>query len=194
MEEIVKRVKIKEFIDQQLNLIGNDDEPTTGPDMETEVGTAITDKNAGIAHQDFDYDFNAKFGFGLWENTDKNNPLLKELAELIYNKSDEKKKEFSSLSENDQLKKSSYGIANEIMEVFKKHIKEVGFKQNKLETNKLSESELKKVIEDIVLFKKDTPLAKKTDKDVLSKTITDKIDKMSKDDKELLIKYIKNNK
>jgi len=186
-----KKIKdIREFIDKELNLVGDNDEPTTGPNMDTKVGTSTTDKNVRIGHQNYGYDFLGRFGFSLWENDNKNNSLIQELAELIYNKSDSKNGDFSSLSDDDKNKKESISIANEILNIVKKHFK------NDLNKNddKLSESELKKVIEDIVLKKKETPLAKKIDKEVLPKKITDTIDKLSKDDRELVVKYIKDNK
>jgi hypothetical protein len=193
-KEVIKKVNIREFIDKEMNMLGYVDEPTTGPNMDTKVGNATSDKVARTGHQNFDYDFLGRFGFTMWES-EMPNPLIKELAEMIYNKSDSKNDEFSSLNEDNIHKKASVAIVNEILGVVRKHMKESFTKRSENKEETLSEAELKSVIEDIVLKKKKDEFPKKSsDNDVLSKDLKSKIDKLSKTDRELLVKYIEESK
>lgn len=86
--------KLYEIIDSQGELIGNNNIPSAGNDLESQANNT-TDYNAKVGMQPFRYDMLGRFGFTLLpffegkDNEDINPeevPLLKDLAELMYEK------------------------------------------------------------------------------------------------------------
>lgn len=198
----MRKDQINEFIDSQLNIIGNEDTPPANGNLETMVDTKTTDQIAPQVHQNYGDDFYARYGFWLYEDKDKSN-LRDELAKLSFQKFGEimselskdkskidswvelSNKNFDKLS--DEEKKSDYICADKILDILKT-------KKDKIEESK----KLFKIIEDTISSKKKTNDnimdGKKTkNNDILSKDlkkIKDMIDSLSKTEKELLIKHI----
>lgn len=81
---------IKEIVDSDGSLIGDDDIPTTGSDLESR-SNKTTDYNVGVGTQPFRYDMLGRFGFTLLpffegkENKEQTN-LLSDLSELAFEK------------------------------------------------------------------------------------------------------------
>ena len=82
---------IKEIVDSEANLIGDDDIPTNGSDLEN-TSTRTTDYNVGVGTQPFRYDMLGRFGFTLLpffegkENNTQQEKLLNELTDLLHDK------------------------------------------------------------------------------------------------------------
>jgi len=85
MEKNFKKHDIEEVIDSNNNLVGTDDEPSTGANKETEAG-GTTDKNARIAHQNYKNDFLGRFGFYFYESEEDNKNVEDNLARKLYEK------------------------------------------------------------------------------------------------------------
>lgn len=86
--------ELYEIIDTNGELIGKDDIPRNGSDLETQASNT-TDYNAKIGMQPFRYDMLGRFGFTLLpffegKNAEDINPeeipILKDLAKLMYDK------------------------------------------------------------------------------------------------------------
>jgi hypothetical protein len=82
--------KLLEIIDSNGDLIGKNDTPTTGSDLETQASNT-TDYNAKIGQQPFRYDMLGRFGFTLLPffegKEDKGqSELLQDLADLMHEK------------------------------------------------------------------------------------------------------------
>jgi hypothetical protein len=86
--------QLYEIIDSNGELIGGDAIPTSGSDLETQANNT-TDYNVKVGTQPFRYDMLGRFGFTLlpfFEGKDAEDinpeevPILKELAELMYEK------------------------------------------------------------------------------------------------------------
>jgi hypothetical protein len=91
--KLTKR-QLKEIIDSNDDLIGKDDIPKSGGNLETQASNT-TDINAKIGMQPFRYDMLGRFGFTLLpffegkdaDDVDPNDvPILKDLAKLMYDK------------------------------------------------------------------------------------------------------------
>lgn len=91
--KLTKR-QLKEIIDSNDDLIGKDDIPKSGGNLETQA-SHTTDINAKIGMQPFRYDMLGRFGFTLLpffegknaDDIDPNDvPILKDLAKLMYDK------------------------------------------------------------------------------------------------------------
>jgi len=84
----IKKKDLKEIIDGNGDLIGNNAIPQFGSDLESQAG-GTSDKNAKIGQQPFRYDMLGRFGFTLMpfmegkENEEQTN-LLNDLEELMY--------------------------------------------------------------------------------------------------------------
>ncbi len=86
----LKKKEIQEIIDANGELIGSDDIPKNGSNLETQANNT-TDHNAKIAQQPYRYDMMGRFGFNLmpfYEGEDKEpeNELLDKLSRLMYDK------------------------------------------------------------------------------------------------------------
>lgn len=202
----MKKGKIQEMLDSDNNLIGNDDMPQNNPNQIKADGT--TDHNAAIGHQHYTNDFLGRFGFYFYENDgDQSNSILVEIAKLKYEAfqecikalgKDPKKyatyrkmveKPFEELSEEES--RPDYDFASKVMGVIKNNSKEYDGSD---EERTLDESEMKKIIEDIIAKKKDSMSFKKSDNDILSdktKQIKSLFGNLSDREKGELIKQLK---
>lgn len=201
--------QIQEIIDSDGELIGTNDIPQNGADLESQANNT-TDYNAKVGHQPYRYDMLGRFGFTLlpfFEGVEDSGPddLLDELAEYMYErymetleyyyrnpeklKSDFRKK--SKLSfEEDESNETDYKTAEKILEIIKKHM---GESLKELDKNLKEGINETTFIEGKMLEKKDKKgvVNKKKDNDVLDKKmekIADLINKLDKDD----VKKIKN--
>jgi len=87
----LKKKEINEIIDGHGDLIGTDDIPTNGSDLESQA-KGTSSKNAKIGTQPFRYDMLGRFGFTLMpfmEGEEKNGDqeeLMKDLNDLMYDR------------------------------------------------------------------------------------------------------------
>lgn len=87
----LKKREINEIINGRGDLIGGNDIPTHGSDLETQAG-GTSNKNAKIGTQPFRYDMLGRFGFTLMpfmEGEEKNEgqeELMQDLIDLMYEK------------------------------------------------------------------------------------------------------------
>jgi hypothetical protein len=88
-----KKKDLVEIIDSNGDLIGNDNIPKNGSDLETQASNT-TDYNSKIGAQPYRYDMLGRFGFGFGggaffegvEDESVDNELLNELSKLMYDK------------------------------------------------------------------------------------------------------------
>ena len=85
-----KKKDLLEIIDSNGDLIGKNDTPTTGADLESQANNT-TDYNAKIGQQPFRYDMLGRFGFTLMpfmegKEDNRESELIGELAEQIHEK------------------------------------------------------------------------------------------------------------
>lgn len=182
---------IAEFIDDQNNIIGYNTEPNSGADLDIKSDNKTTDQVVSNAHQNLGSDFLNRFGWWIGEDDDKNNPLKKEIALAIYSFT---KNKIPFEQAGEEITKKFTVFADHILSICRKHMEETVTDKSSSQEKTLSESELKKIIEDVLTNKKDTSLGKKIDKDLLPKNlknIGDDIDGLSKDDKDIIFNYIK---
>lgn len=87
----LKKKEISEIIDGHGDLIGTDDIPTHGSDLETQAKGTST-QNAKIGTQPFRYDMLGRFGFTLMpfmegeEHNENQEELMGDLVDLMYDK------------------------------------------------------------------------------------------------------------
>lgn len=160
---------LKEILDNDGNLIGNDDKPQITPNTETEAGSHTTDHNVGIGHQSFGDDYLGRFGLYFYEN-EGSEPLRDKIAKetYMYFEGDE---DFVS-HYNDlpvEIKNKYQSFADIIIALFKG-----GDKVN------LAES-VKKIVEDIITTKKDKSFKDKKDEKEFILNKSDKIKTLFKD-------------
>ena len=92
---VLTKKDINEIINSFGEIIGNNNIPSSGADLESQANNT-TDYNVGVHGQPFRYDMLGRFGFTMlpfFESddggesiTDEKIPILKELAELMYEK------------------------------------------------------------------------------------------------------------
>jgi hypothetical protein len=191
----MKKKKIMEIVDSNEVIIGSDDKPQVDPNAVTQ-SSQMTDRNANMAHQQYNDNFWGTFGFSLYENDEKK-PLVDKLAELMFLRFQEwvsaldgaedgvanefakwKKTASKSFSElKDEDKKSDYKWANRIMEILKN-------KESKKDNKILSNDEMKKIAEDVITKNRNNDKLINKDKikntDILQKKAT-KINDIVKD-------------
>lgn len=206
----MKKKEIIEVLDSDGNLIGQDDMPHSNPNEISADGT--TDHNAAIGHQHFAHDFLGRFGFNMYNESEgaddsgSTDELLKEIAELCFeyrkgileeihfdpNKFGDynvlSQKEFDDLTPEES--KSSFEFAKKIVSL-------LHGKSKKKEEPTLTESEISKMIEDVITKRDDDKsIVKKNDNDILDSKVKDKIKSLlstlSDTDKSELIKHLKN--
>ena len=93
--KVLKKKDINEIINSFGEIIGNNNIPSSGADLESQANNT-TDYNAKVHAQPFRYDMLGRFGFTMlpfFESddggdsiSDENIPILKDLAELMYEK------------------------------------------------------------------------------------------------------------
>jgi hypothetical protein len=209
----LKKRELFEIIDSNGDLIGKDDFPKNGSDLETQAhGT--TDQNVQMGNQPFRYDMLGRFGFTLlpfFEGKEENQDqielltdlskelfdLYKIILEYYYRNPNKIKSEFRQISQsekndekivNDYIRDNMGKYAKKIIKVVEKHF------ENAFKTSEnIDESA---VIEDKVINKKsEDEISKKgEDKDVRKKSV-EKIaglinKKFEKDDIDKLINLL----
>ena len=185
-----------EIIDSNGELIGTNDIPTTGADLESQANNT-TDYNAKIGTQPFRYDMLGRFGFSMMpfmegKEDQSENELLSELGELMYDRyveilkfyyknPNKLKSDYRKISDGDGdvNKEVNSEYANKIMKIVVKHF-ENAFKQ----PEQIDEAN---VVEDkMVSSKKEDEISKKSnDNDVTEKRlekIAGLINKLDKSD------------
>jgi len=204
----LKKKDLLEIIDTNGDLIGKNDIPSTGADLETQASNT-TDYNAKVGQQPFRYDMLGRFGFTLMpflegKENQGQTELLNDLAKLMYDKYMETleyyfrnpnklKPDFRLHSEHDfesqpeDKRKIDFEWATKIAKVVEKHF-ENAFK----EPDTLDEAA---VAEDKVVDKKneDEITNKSEDKEVREKKlekIAGLINKLDKKDIDKLINLL----
>jgi hypothetical protein len=200
----LKKKELMEIIDSNGDLIGSNDVPQSGSDLDTAANNT-TDYNAKIGTQPFRYDMLGRFGFTLMpfmegKENQGQTELLNDLAKLMYDKymdtleyyfrnPNKLKSDFRLHSEHDfesqpeDRKKIDIEWAKKIAKIVEKHF------ENAFKTpENLDEA---KVVEDKVIDKRgeDEISNKAEDKEVREKKlekIAGLIDKLEKKDKEKL--------
>jgi hypothetical protein len=210
--------ELNEIIDSNGDLIGSDDTPRSGSDLDTQANNT-TDQNVQKGNQPFRYDMLGRFGFTLLpffegeenqEQTELLNDVSKELfglyktiLEYYYRNPNRIKSEYRQISQhengdgvdliNSYIKDNFGQYAQSLIKVFEKHF-EGSFKQ----PENIDESTVfeEKVIEDKVIDKKsEDEISKKSkDNDVKDKQV-EKIaglinKKFEKDDIDKLINLL----
>jgi len=182
----LKKKDLLEIIDSNGELIGKEDIPRNGSDLETAANNT-TDYNAPIGAQPFRYDFLGRMGFTLMpfmegKENQAQQELLNDLAKLMYDKYMETleyyfrnpnklKSDFRLHSEHnfetqpEDKKKIDFEWSKKVMKVVEKHF-ENAFKQ----PDTLDEAA---VVEDKVVDKKsEDEISKKSeDKEVMEKQL-----------------------
>ena len=138
----ITKGQIQEIIDSDGELIGVNDTPENGSNLETQANNT-TDYNAKVGHQPYRYDMLGRFGFTLlpfFEGVEgESNPLQDEIARYLYEKYIEMLKHYyknPKLLQNDYRKKSKLDfetdessshdieMAKDILEIIKPHFEE----------------------------------------------------------------------
>lgn len=178
----IKKKQLKEIIDGNGDLIGNNAIPTTGSDLETQAG-GTTDKNQKIGQQPFRYDMLGRFGFTLMpfmegKESEEQTNLLNDLGNLMYDRyveilkfyyknPNKLKSDYRKISTDniDPRPEINAKYAKKIMKIVEKHF-EMAFKEPKQIDENI-------VVEDSVIEKKnENEITKKSDsKEVREKKI-----------------------
>ncbi len=197
-----KKSELTEIIDSNGELIGKNDIPTTGGDLETQANNT-TDYNVKVAAQPYRYDFMSKMGFSYFpfyegKENQSENELANDLYTVIYNtyfnilkyyyKNPNKlKSDYRKMSEDgtDARKEENHKIVNEIFENIEKHFKNA-FKET------IDEST---VAEDVMIKEKsESEMSKKSEdreiKEKQLKKIAGLINKLDKEDMNNLINLL----
>ena len=163
--------ELNEIIDGNGELIGANDTPSSGSDLETAANNT-TDYNQRIGQQPYRYDMMGRFGFNLMpfyegvdNKGDNDSPLLKDLSKLLYDKYMETlkyyyrnpnklKQDYRIKSEETFETQSEHGknidlnLAKKIMKTIEPHFERAYMKQEK---KNVDES---KVVEDKMITSK----------------------------------------
>ena len=200
----IKKKDLLEIIDTNGELIGKNDIPMSGSDLETQANKT-TDYNQRVGTQPYRYDMLGRFGMGFLpfyegKESQEQTELVNDLAKLMYDKymstiehyyrnPNKLKSDFRMMSEKDfesqpeDRKKIDIQLAGEIMKIVQSHF-EKAFKPENIDEGTIIED---KVVEDKLVDKKteDEISNKSEDKDVQEKkleTIAGLINKLDKQD------------
>lgn len=203
----IKKKDLLEIIDTNGELIGKNDIPTSGSDMETQANNT-TDYNQRVGTQPYRYDMLGRFGMGFLpfyegKESQEQLELVNDLAKLMYDKymstiehyyrnPNKLKSDFRVMSEKDfesqpeDRKKIDIRLAGEIMKIVQLHF-EKAFKPENIDEAT--------VVEDKMIDKKteDEISNKSEDKGVQEKKlekIAGLINKLDKKDVNKLINLI----
>jgi hypothetical protein len=206
----LKKKDLLEIIDSNGELIGNNDIPTNGTDLESAANNT-TDYNAKIGQQPFRYDMLGRFGFTLMpfmegKENQSQQDLLNELAELLhkrfleiqgyyYRNPNKLKSDFRKTHEKNDYDVSDMEWAKKIFKTIQPHF-EKAFKEPIDEINSLNEI---KVIEDKIIDKKsEDEISKKSDdndiKDKKLQKVAGLINKLEKKNIDKLINLLERSK
>ncbi len=203
--------KLTEILDGDNNIIGSEDKPEMNLNNVYADGT--TDHNSSINGQHFSNSYLGRFGFYFFENketegeADQSFSLLDEIAKLSYMKFQETikslgkdpkryaefrkmvEKPFEELSDGET--QQDYELAKQVLDLLKTHSQEIS---EPAAERQLTESEVTKIIEDIIKKKADKMLSKNTDNDLLSdkaKKVKSLFADLSDNEKGELVKHLK---
>lgn len=189
----MKKREIYEILDSDGNLIGADDKPANNPNEISADGT--TDHNAAIGHQHFAHDFLGRFGFYMYnegegdDNASSTDDVLNKIAREAYTYFEGDNDNLTPYIELSQEIKNKYlGFASKVISILNE-------KPEKSVEPTLSESELSKMIEDVITQRTDKSLSnKKGDNDILDNKVKEKLksllSNLSDRDKGDLIKHL----
>lgn len=197
-----KKEELLEIIDSNGELIGNNDTPTNGSNLETAANNT-TDYNAKIGQQPFRFDMLGRFGFSLMpfmegeENNINTNINFEELMkvsqeiylqtlEYYYRNPNKLKSDFRNLSDTENPKRNK-----ELSTKFYELLKQFKKGDNSSEEN-IDES---KVVEDKIVNKKtEDEMSKKSEdneiKDKKLQKVAGLINKLEKKDIDKLINLL----
>ncbi len=208
----IKKKDLVEIIDSNGELIGSDDIPTNGSDLETQANNT-TDYNAKIGTQPFRYDMLGRFGFTLMpfmegKENQGQQELIDDLAKLMYDKyletleyyfrhPNKLKSDYRLHSEHDfnsqpeDRKEIDYSWAKKVIKLIEPH-----FEKAFTATENIDEG---KVVEDKVVDKKsEDEISKKTEdsdiKDKKLEKVAGLINKLDKKDIDKLINLLERKK
>jgi hypothetical protein len=189
----IKKKDLHEIIDSNGDLIGKNDVPTTGSDLESQAN-GTTDMNVGKSTQPFRYDMLGRFGFTMMPFMEGKELIslmhghYAEILEYYYRnpnklKSDYRKSMEEAHGHDDECEKRDIKWAKEVVEKVQDELQDI-FE----EPETLDEA---KVVEDKMVDKKaeDEITTKSDDKEVREKkleAIAGLISKLEKQDKDKL--------
>jgi hypothetical protein len=203
-----KKSELLEIIDSNGDLIGKNDVPPTGADLETAANNT-TDYNAKVGTQPFRYDMLGRFGFTLMpfmegKENQGQQELLSDLAHLAYERymeileyyyrnPNKLKSDFRLMSEKnfdtqpDEKKAKNFECAKKMAKIVEKHFENAFKEQETIDEGV--------VVEDQVIEKRseDEIANKSKDKEIGDKKlekIADLIDKLDKEAKDKLKKLL----
>jgi hypothetical protein len=203
----IKKKDLHEIIDTNGDLIGKNDIPTTGSDLESQAN-GTTDMNVGKSTQPYRYDMLGRFGFSMMpfmegKEIQEQSTFIQELISLMHShyaeileyyyrnpnklKSDYRKSTEEAHGHDDECEKRDIKWAKEVIEKVEKELEDV-FE----EPQTLDEAA---VVEDKMVDKKseDEISNKSEDREVREKKlekIADLIDKLDKEAKDKLKKLL----
>jgi hypothetical protein len=209
----IKKKELFEIIDSNGELIGKNDTPTTGSDLETQASNT-TDYNQKIGTQPFRYDMLGRFGFTLLpffegKEDQEQKELLKDLAQLMHDRridvlkyyyknpnllKPDYRKQVAGEAHSEQCEKEDITWARKIVKLIEPHF-EKAFKEpiDEDEISIISESNIVEdsVAEDKLVDKKSEDEISKRDEDKEIKEkrlekIAGLIDKLDRDAKDKL--------
>jgi len=206
----LKKKDLLEIVDSNGELIGKNDIPTNGNDLESQANNT-TDYNVKIGTQPFRYDMLGRFGFsnlGFAEGKEnqEQKELLNDLAELIHGKyikdleyfyrnpnklKSDYRKAVDDKFHSEECQKEDIVWAKKIIEAIQPHLKKA-FKEPIDEINSITES---KVEEDKLVNKKsEDEISKKSEnqeiKDKKLQKVAGLINKLDKKDIDKLINLL----
>ena len=161
----IKKIQLFEIIDSNGELIGKNDVPSTGADLESGANNT-TDYNSKIGQQPFRYDMLGRFGFTLLpffegKEDQGQKELLKDLAQLMHDKrmdvlkyyyknpqllKPDYRKEAAGEPHSEQCEKEDIEWARKVIKAVEPHF-EKAFKEPIDETGAINED---KIVEDNV--------------------------------------------
>ena len=210
----IKKKDIDEIIDSNSELIGANDIPTHGSDLETAANNT-SDYNQKVGTQPFRYDMLGRFGFTLMpfmEGEDKNQGQAEfenELVDLMneryvdllghyYRNPNDVKSDYRRYSKDKEVSEEAmkYSVewADKILKVVEKHFEKSLKNLDEQFQENLVES---KVLEDRMVTKKEDEMTSKVDDrevtDKKLKKIAGLINKLEDNDKNKLINLLEKN-
>lgn len=214
-----KKKDLLEIIDSNGDLIGKNDVPSTGSDLESQASNT-TDYNSKIGQQPFRYDMLGRFGFTLLpffegREDEGQQELIKDLAKLMHEKrtdvlkyyyknpnklKSDYRKEAEGQEHSEQCEKEDIAWAKKFVKIVEPHF-EKAFKEPIDETGSINEDAIieDNVVEDKLVDKKtEDEISKKSeDKEVREKKlekIAGLINKLDKEAKDKLANLLEINK
>ena len=188
----IKKIHLFEIIDSNGELIGKNDVPSSGADLESGAN-GTTDMNVGKGQQPFRYDMLGRFGFTLLpffegKEDQGQKELLKDLAQLMHDKridvlkyyyknpqflKSDYRKEADGEPHSEQCEKEDIEWARKIIKSVEPHF-EKAFKEPIDEVDAINEDKIaeESVIEDKLVDKVEDELSRKgEDNDIKDKKL-----------------------